>query len=69
MSKKPASSPILALNGIYVPMHHGDFEMELISINPIRLKCVKTDEDEGFKIGETIKFTDEKIFHLIWVKK
>jgi hypothetical protein len=61
--------PKLVLNGIYIPKHHGDFEMKLISINPIRIECVKTDEGKGFKIGEKIKFTDEKIFHLIWVKK
>jgi hypothetical protein len=53
----------------YIPMYHGDFEMELISINPIKIKCIKTDIDKSFKIGEIIEFKDKHIFELIWKLK
>ena len=60
----------MKVGDIYIPVYIGEFEMELISISPIKIKCVKTDKDKGFKINEVVDFKENsELFNKIWKKK
>ncbi len=56
----------MKIGEVYVPRYAGEFEMELISVSPIKVKCIKTDKGKGFKVGEVIPFKSVYSFLAAW---